>query len=213
LTNTEFLKIKNKTILEKINKNPFVIGIFQGDLPKNKFIKYIKDDYNYIFRAIKNLNKIASKARNENELIILNNLINNAVNSEFKSYYDLLRELNINIDGIKNYKNSDIMKKYISFLELSSKKGFQEGIISAFSCYYSYYSLAIENKIYLEKNNSSIYKKWCNDLLSDEYKNVIITFENIIDSFENIENMNDYFTKSLNYENAIFNYYFKNGEK
>ncbi|PWJ84363.1 TENA/THI-4/PQQC family protein [Oceanotoga teriensis] len=75
MTNIEFLKSKNKLIIEKINNNPFIIEIFQGILPKNKFIKYIKDDYDYIFKAIKNLNIIASKARNEKELIILNNWV------------------------------------------------------------------------------------------------------------------------------------------
>lgn len=212
MNNIEFLKSKNKLIIEKINNNPFIIEIFQGILPKNKFIKYIKDDYDYIFKAIKNLNIIASKARNEKELIILNNLINNAVNSEFQSYYNLIKELNINFEDIKNYNNSNIMKKYLYHLENSSKKGFQEGIISAFSCYYSYYSLAKKNINQLSKNNSSIYKKWCEDLLSIEYKNVIITFENIINDFNDIENMNVYFAKSLNFENQIFDHYYENGE-
>jgi len=180
---SEKLRKDTGHIWEKIFEHPFVVELYNGSLPIEKFKFYILQDYNYLVDAIKNFAVIASRVDSVDVMKEVVQVVHLEAVSEFNEYEKLLNKLGYKIEDAMNIESLPVNVSYRSFLiATSSLKSYQEAIASVLPCFWSYGEIAKYHEKKLSKNSNSIYVDWASVYLSDDYLNLVTRIKNIVDA-------------------------------
>ena len=171
-------------IWEKIFEHPFVVELYSGTLPMEKFRLYVLQDYNYLVSAIKNFSIICSRADSADVVKEIADIIHLEATSEFKGYEELLNKLGYKIEDAMNVDALPMNVSYRSFLlATSSLRPYQESITSVLSCFWSYSEIAKHHRDKLSKNSNGIYVEWASVFLSEDYLNLVDRLRSLVNTF------------------------------
>lgn len=170
-------------IWKRIIEHPFVVELYSGILPIDKFKSYILQDYNYLISAIRNFSIISSRAdsveamREVIEILWLESV------SELKGYEEFLERLGYTIEDAVNVEPIPVNVSYISFLlSTSSLKSYAESITSVLPCFWSYAEIAEYHKDKLRENGNELYTEWASVYLSEPYLNLVEKMKKLVDN-------------------------------
>ena len=170
-------------IWEKIFEHPFVVELYSGTLPMEKFRFYVLQDYNYLVDAIKNFSIICSRADSADAVKEIVEIAHLEATSEFKGYEELLNKLGYKIEDAKNVDPLPVNVSYRSFLlATSSLRPYQESITSVLPCFWSYSEIAKYHRDKLSENKNEIYVEWASVFLSEDYLNLVNKLRNLVDT-------------------------------
>jgi len=176
------LKKNAYPVWEKIFHTPFVVELYKGTLPEEKFKFYVKHDYNYIIGSIKNFSILASKADTAENTQLLTEIAREEATTEFAGYKEYLKKLEISLEEVENTEPTFIETSYVSFLQSTSLlKTFAEGITAVLPCYWSYSEIAKFHKNKLQNNPNKLYREWASLYLEEDYLEVVRKIINIVD--------------------------------
>ncbi len=181
-TLTKKLYNSAKEIWQEYYKQPFVEGIFKGDLDKDKFRFYLIQDYIYLINYSKVFALGIAKTNDEKIMKKLALLLNGVLNGEMLIHNKYKDKLNITDDEIKNAKVSLYNTSYTKYmLEIGYSGDILDILVAILTCYWSYKEIG-EN---LEKSpsysKSNFYYDWVSGYLTDTFKKDTEELINLID--------------------------------
>ena len=170
-------------IWKKIFEHPFVVELYRGSLPVEKFKFYILQDYNYLVGAIKNFSIIASKVDSVDIMKEIVEVVYLETVSEFRGYEEFLNKLGYKIEDALNVEPIPVNVSYRSFLlATSSLRPYEESIASVLPCFWSYGEIATYHKDKVSKNSNKIYVDWISVYFSEAYLDLVNRLRNLVDT-------------------------------
>jgi len=181
MNTVERLRKDADRIWEKIIQHPFVVELYRGDLPLEKFKFYILQDYHYLVAAIKNFGIIVSKAPSVKEMREVADILQLEAQSEFDGYKDFLNQLGHTVQDASEIEPIPISLSYCSFLlSTSSLKSYPEAITAVLPCFWSYAEIAEAHKDKLSSNKNPLYKDWAKAYLTESYLRLVEKIKDLV---------------------------------
>jgi thiaminase/transcriptional activator TenA len=179
---SERLRRDADNIWNRIIAHPFVVELYKGILPMDKFKFYILQDYNYLISAIKNFAIISSRADSVDAMREVIEILWLESVSEFKGYEEFLGKLGYTIEDAVNVEPIPINISYTNFLlSTSSLKSYAESISSVLPCFWSYAEIADYHRDKLGKNENKLYVEWASVYLSESYLKLVRKLKRLVD--------------------------------
>jgi len=157
-------------IWKKYNEHPFVLGIQDGTLDKDKFRYYMIQDYLYLEDYAKTFAVGVAKAKSLKTANLFAKYIN-VMNGELNVHKGYFAKLNITQEEINSTPRSLDNLSYTSYmLRVAYEEGEAEILAAVLACAYSYEIIA-KNMV---KNNpfsigDEFYGDWIKEYISDSY--------------------------------------------
>lgn len=167
---TDKLLEATKEIWQKYNEHPFVLGIQNGTLEKEKFRYYIIQDYFYLQEFAKTFAIGVAKAKNLEMANLFAKYIP-VMNGELDIHSGFLAQFDVTQEEIDSVPRSLDNLSYTSYmLRVAYEEGEAEILASILSCTYSYEIIA---KNIVKNNpdsvNDTFYGDWIKGYSSEEY--------------------------------------------
>lgn len=198
-------------IWKSYNEHPFVLGIQNGTLPKDKFRFYIIQDYMYLADYAKVFAVGVAKAKDLKTANLFAKYIS-VMNGELDIHSGYLARMNVTQEEIESTPCSLDNRSYTSYmLRVAYEEGEAEILAAILSCAYSYEIIA---RNILKNNPDSInddfYGDWIKGYLSTGYadENAILLNElnRLTENYteKQIRHIIDIFTACSRYELAFW---------
>ena len=205
---TEKLRHAADHIWSAILEHPFVVELYLGTLPFEKFKYYVIQDYNYLVTMYKCFSLIASKAEYKLARKMLE-LAYIEATTEMANYERLLNKLGMRLEDVVRAEPAPTNTAYMNFLLTTCALGSSlEGLISLLPCFWSYAEIASKHKDKLENNPNKIYVEWAKVYTTREYLDLVDELRAFIDglgdqiSFSKLKNI---FLTASRYEYMFWN--------
>ncbi len=208
---TERLLAAAKDIWDAYNTHPFVLGIQEGTLPREKFRFYIIQDCLYLKEYAKTFAIGVAKAKSLETANLFAKYIP-VMNGELNVHKGYLAELGVSQEELDNTPRSLDNLSYTSYmLRVAYEEGEAEILVAILSCAYSYEVIArrmVENRPSCV--DDGLYGGWIRGYASEAYSkdNVILLEE--LDRLtmdyteEQIRHLCDIFVACSRYEMAFW---------
>ncbi len=199
---SDLLRIRLKDLWDRDINHPFVIELYSGVLPPNKFRYYLMQDYNYLVMMAKTLGILAAKAPTLELTKLTLELAYGTVTGEMENYRRLLSMLDLTIDDVVRVRPNPVNTAYMNYLLATAYQGdFYIGLTAIITCFWTYLDIAEVHKGKLASNRVEVYRAWASTYLSDQYRDLVYLVKRIIDaSGRSPEDLQPYFELALRYE-------------
>ncbi|MCE4625038.1 MAG: thiaminase II [Desulfurococcales archaeon] len=170
---TETLYRSAEHIWEKIVSHPFVLELYSGKLPVEKFKFYVVQDYNYLIGMMRTFSLIAAKADPETAALALE-IAHADATVEMENYKRLLPRLGLTLEQVIATEPAPTNVAYMNYLITTAALGTPlEGLVAVLPCFWSYQYIAERLKDALKDNPNPLYREWAQVYLSREYKDLV----------------------------------------
>lgn len=163
------LKASEK-IFKKYNEHPFILGIQEGTLDKNRFRYYIIQDYLYLEDFAKTFAIGVAKAKSHKTSNLFAKYVS-VINGEMNVHSGYLARLGITSEEILNTPRSFKNLSYTSYmLRVAYEESEAEILAAILPCTYSYEKIAktiVKNNP--ESINNSFYGDWIKSYSCENY--------------------------------------------
>ena len=208
---TERLLLAAKDIWQQYNQHPFVLGIQNGTLDKEKFRYYMIQDYLYLEDYAKTFAVGVAKAKSLRIANLFAKYIP-VMNGELNVHEGYLARLGVSQEEIDSTPRSLDNLSYTSYmLRVAYEECEAEILAAVLSCAYSYEVIA---KKIVENNPASVndefYGDWIKGYISDSYaeENVILLEElnRLTENYteQQVQHLIDIFVACSRYELAFW---------
>ena len=209
----ERLLSATKEIWEAYYEHPFVRGIEDGTLDKEKFRYYIIQDYLYLEEYTRTFGIGVAKAKGKETSTIFTNYIN-VLAGETDIHKGYVGKFEVTQEEIDKTPRALDNLSYTSYmLRVAYEEGEAEILTAILSCAYSYELIAqniVKNNP--DAGNDPFYGDWVQGYASEGYseenKHLIQTLENITKDYteEQIQHLVDIFVACSRYELAFWDF-------
>ena len=191
---TDYLYENSKEVWDKYLEHPFLIELGEGTLDKEKFRKYLIQDYLYLIEYAKVYAMACVKSRNMKELKKFHNGVGGSIETETANHIMYLKDFGENIEDMEfKYKLNMTNESYTSYMK----------------------SISVTGTKYKDKLEGNFFESWIETYASDEYvafKNEWLDFTNEL--CENLpqdtkEKLKDIFLRASKYELEFWNMAYK----
>lgn len=202
LSISETLRSMFRELWVKDLDHPFVVELYSGTLPLEKFKYYVLQDYNYLVTMVRVLSLLAAKAPTLELSRLALELAYGTVTGEMENYERSLSALDMTIDDAIRAKPNPANVAYMNFLLSTAYHGdFYAGLASVISCFWTYEDIAERHRWRLEANRVELYKRWASVYLSNEYKMLVRRLRDAVDgSGRSVGELSYHFEQALRYE-------------
>ena len=201
---TQLLRSETEPVWSAIMELPFVVELYAGTLPMEKFRAYILQDYTYLVDAIRNFSLIASRAESTEVMKEIVDIAHLEATGEFKGYEEFLAGLGYDLQDAAMTEPLPINVSYRSFLlAISSMKSTAEALAAVLPCFWSYHEIALFHREALKKNENHIYREWAAVYVSHDYVTLLNKLKDLVDSLSEqvpFGRLKDVFMTSSRYE-------------
>lgn len=126
-------------VWESYLEHPFVKGIGEGTLDKEKFIHYMKQDYVYLIEYSRVFAIGATKANDLDTMTAFANLLHGTMNFEMDLHREYAAKFGISNEELENTEPSATMTAYTSYMISQAQLGGVENAVAAvLACAWSY---------------------------------------------------------------------------
>jgi thiaminase/transcriptional activator TenA len=170
-------------IWKEIFNHPFVVELYEGTLPLEKFKFYVLQDYNYLVADMRNLSILSSKAPFVEAMREMVEVAHLEATTEFKGYEDFLKTLGYTVEDAMKIEPAPTNISYSSFLlATSSLRTFWEGLAATLPCFWSYAEIAEFHKDKIKENKNDLYAEWSSVYLTEAYHRLIEKMKGLLDN-------------------------------
>ncbi len=200
---SEQLRREAEHVWRRILDHPFVVELYEGSLPVEKFKYYAIQDYNYLVTMARVFSIIAAKA----DLDVAAKALEIAradATVEMENYKRLLERLGLSLEEAVRAMPAPTNVGYMSFMLSTAALGTPlEGFTVTLPCFWTYRVIAEEHGEKLEKNGVEVYVDWARVYLSDEYSRLVEELREVVDNlYEGVgyERLKSIFLTASRYE-------------
>jgi thiaminase/transcriptional activator TenA len=203
---TEKLRESNRSIWDKLLEHPFVVELYEGSLPLEKFKFYAIQDYNYLVGLVKSLSLAAAKRGPFEAARLALEHAHFLATTEMANYEKLLARLGLSMEEVLRAEPAPTNRAYVDFMVATCATGtLLECLVALLPCYWSYRDIALHNRDRLASNRVEIYRDWASIYLSDDYGRAVDEYRRLIDRLyserpESWEELNYIFKTAARYE-------------
>lgn len=204
---TEQLREKVLPIWEKNHTHPFVQGIGNGTLAKEKFRFYMIQDYLYLIEYAKVFALGAVKARDLETMGRFSKLLDATLHEEMELHRQYAKKFAISTEELEEAKPSPITLAYTHYMLQVSQNGTLAELVAALlPCMWSYWEIG---KILNEQSGASeheFYGEWIQMYASDEFGKLATWCIDLMDqlaegkSVAELSNLEDIFLNTTRFE-------------
>ena len=159
-------------LFEEFYRHPFVQGLGNGELDKDKFVFYMVQDYLYLIDYAKVFAVGIAKAHDTETMRAFATSVFNILSGEMDIHRGYMERLGITCEEAENTPVSLANRSYTSYMISKAYEGGPAEVTAAIlSCAVSYEMIACELvKEYPESSNHEFFGDWIKGYTSDEYK-------------------------------------------
>ncbi|MGC8583678.1 MAG: thiaminase II [Thermoproteus sp.] len=180
---TERLRRSADDIWSAILRHPFVVGLYRGDLPLEKFKNYVLQDYNYLVGFSRALALAAARAPDVRSMRAMAELAYGELTGELASYEALLGELGLSLEDAARARPSPTNVGYMSYLASTCALGtFAQCLSALLPCFWTYMEIAEAHRGLLAENPVSVYRRWASVYLSEGYRSLVKKLRDLLDA-------------------------------
>ena len=217
MTTVERLLEATKEIWESYNEHPFVKGIEDGTLDKEKFRYYIIQDFLYLEDYAKSFAIGIAKARSIETTQIFSGYINLLTGSEMNIHHGYMGKFGVSQEEVDNTPRALDNLSYTSYmLRVAYEEGEAEILTAILSCAYSYELIAKK----MVKNNPAcvnhdFYGEWISGYAGEEYAsgNVVLidALNKLTENYteQQLKHLTDIFVACSRYEYLFWDFSWK----
>ncbi|MFN7106517.1 MAG: thiaminase II [Pyrobaculum sp.] len=185
---------------EKILRHPFVVELYAGVLPLEKFRYYLLQDYFYLVNFAKALSLAAAKAPGVGEMKMALGLAYGTVTGEMANYERLLGEAGLSVEQAVATEPNWVNRAYMSFLLSTCALGdFYVCMAAVAPCFWTYLDIAERHREALRQNKVELYVKWASTYLTHEYRALVEEVKKVLAVAE-ARRLLPYFRTAAEYE-------------
>jgi len=197
---TEMMRRDVGRIWSSIVEHPFVVELYEGVLPGEKFRYYLLQDYAYLNGLIRSLCIIASKSDRDLMQRVLS-LAHSEVTIEMENYRGLLSQIDLSLADARGVEPAPTNVAYANFLLSSAySKSPLVGLAALLPCFWSYAEIAERHRERLEHNGNELYRQWALVYLADETKDLVEEIRALVDEVEDKGDAEKAFMTASRYE-------------
>jgi thiaminase/transcriptional activator TenA len=197
---TEALRMDCPQIWRRMIGHPFVLELYEGTLPAEKFRYYVLQDYNYLSGLMRCMCVIASKSDAELMREVLH-MAHDEATTELESYKRTLASVGLSMDAALKTEPAPTNVAYMNFiLTTAYTKSPVEGLTAILPCFWSYADIAETNKALLEDNKNEVYKAWASVYLERSTRDLVEELRCVVDSLDDHESASRIFMTASRYE-------------
>ena len=210
---SEVLFSEVKKIWDGYLEHPFVKGIGEGTLDKEKFKNYLIQDYLYLKDYAKVFAMGLVKAETMKEMKIYNESIKGVLDDETAVHVNYLKDFGLSTEEVEAYKSELTTESYTNYMLGIALKGDSKDIaMTIMPCTWSYYYIGKHlYETYKENLKDNFYAPWIEGYASNEFRECAQEWIDYIDdickdiSEVKKEKLKDIFIKSSLYEMEFWN--------
>lgn len=162
-----------KPVWNSYLEHPFVKGIGEGTLEKEKFIHYMKQDYVYLIEYSRVFAIGAAKARDLKTMTIFANLLHGTMNFEMDLHREYAAKFGISNEELEATKPSATMTAYTSYMISQAQLGGVENAIAAvLACAWSYNWIGKKLATWPGATEHELYGNWVKMYSSDGFTKI-----------------------------------------
>jgi thiaminase/transcriptional activator TenA len=180
---TEQLRKNADHIWEANFNHPFVQGIGKGNLPAEKFIFYLKQDYVYLIDFSRYFALIAARASSLSLMIGFADLLHTTLTTEMELHRGICADFGITPEELEKTEPMPGTLNYTSFLIKSALMGTTGETLAGFlPCAWGYVEIAQR----LKKNglpDEKHYRAWIEAYASDEFDALVRHYRGLLDEY------------------------------
>lgn len=217
MTTVERLLEATKEFWESYNEHPFVKGIEDGTLDKEKFRYYIIQDFLYLEDYAKSFAIGIAKARSIETTQIFSGYINLLTGSEMNIHHGYMGKFGVSQEEVDNTPRALDNLSYTSYmLRVAYEEGEAEILTAILSCAYSYELIA---KKMVKNNpdcvNHEFYGEWISGYAGQEYASGNVVLINALNKLtenyteQQLKHLTDIFVACSRYEYLFWDFSWK----
>lgn len=210
---SEVLFSEVKKIWDGYLEHPFVKGIGEGTLDKEKFKNYLIQDYLYLKDYAKVFAMGLVKAETMKEMKFYHESIKGVLDDETVVHVNYLKDFGLSTEEVEAYKSELTTESYTNYMLGIALKGDSKDIaMTIMPCTWSYYYIGKHlYETYKENLKDNFYAPWIEGYASNEFRECAQEWIDYIDdickdiSEVKKEKLKDIFIKSSLYEMEFWN--------
>src|SRR5690625_4992911 len=142
-------------------EHPFVKGIGEGTLDKEKFIHYMKQDYVYLIEYSRVFAIGSAKANDLKTMTIFANLLHGTMNFEMDLHREYAEKFGISNEELEATEASATMTAYTSYMISQAQLGGVENAVAAvLACAWSYNWIGKQLATWPGATEQEVYCNW-----------------------------------------------------
>jgi thiaminase/transcriptional activator TenA len=158
------------SIWEKIFKHPFVIELYRGVLPIEKFRYYVIQDYNFLIGMTRAFSLLAAKTDQYSVLREALTIAYGDVTIEMDNYLRLLDKIGLTLEEVLSTEPAPTNTAYVNHVLTTCSLGTpSECLAATLPCFWTYMEIPRANKELIRENKNKLYLEWINTYTSKEY--------------------------------------------
>ena len=180
---TENLHEKVSGIWEKTHEHPFVIGMGNGNLPSESFIRYMKQDYVFLIDYSRLFALGSVKAREIETMAEFAKLLHETLHVEMELHRQYALRFGITNQQLEETKPTPINLAYTRYMLNVANNGSLEELISALlPCMWSYWEIGkMLTKKYPDSCEHPLYGEWIKMYSSSEFGSLATWLIDLLD--------------------------------
>ena len=170
-----------RPIYSQTLQHPFLKGLSDGSLPRERFQFYLVQDAHYLRAFAQALSVLAAKAPREDWAVTLNQHAANALKTERQLHKSILRSYGIRPTAVSETPMAPVNYAYTNHLIATSfQQPFSHGLAAVLPCYWIYWEVGKELK---EKGSKNVdYQRWIDMYSGEEYGKAVQAVLNMMDA-------------------------------
>jgi thiaminase (transcriptional activator TenA) len=159
---------RGRPVYETTLEHPFLKGLSDGSLPRDKFQFYLEQDAQYLRVFGQALSVLASKAPHEDWARTLNRHAVDAVEVERALHETILVKFGVQPNRASRARMAPVNVAYTNHLLVAVERGtFAEGLAAMLPCYWIYWEAG---KVLVKRGSKNReYQQWIDQYASEDY--------------------------------------------
>ena len=169
---------------EKYNSHPFVQGLADGTLPKEKFKFFMIQDHLYLMQYAKVFAMGVLKSRREEDMRLFASLISATLDVENAIHKSYLKKLGLSNEELAAAKPSIVTDSYTNYMiAVAQKEGMAEIMAAVLACSWTYKLIGDYLENYPGAKDQEFYGDWVRQYMSESYRSVNDLMIDMFDRF------------------------------
>lgn len=161
-------------IFARILDHPFVRGLGDGSLPREKFRFYLCQDYVYLIAYCRVFALAAAKADDLETMRMFSTLLEETLHTEMDIHRQYAARFGMAPEELERTEPAPVTASYTAFLLQEAYAGTLVDIIAAvLACQWSYHEIALRLKAAGNSPADSPYNAWIDAYASDEFGRLV----------------------------------------
>ncbi|MCE4607361.1 MAG: hypothetical protein F7B61_00150 [Caldisphaeraceae archaeon] len=200
---TDLLKNDLEPLWNRVANHSFVIELYKGTLPLEKFVFYLKQDYNYLISDMRAFSLLASKSDYETSKVALE-IAEADATVEMENYIRIIGKLGLSLEDVLEEEASPTNLAYTNFLlSTCALRSPLECLVSLVPCFWVYEDISKTHSDKISENSVEAYIDWVNAYSSKSYRAIVGNIRKLTDNAwdgTNYDKLKQLFKTSIRYE-------------